>query len=225
MSHYSAKTAGKKSKDALHASHCDASQRETQMNLLLIFVKNPQLGKVKTRLAATVGDQEALRIYLKLLERTRAITLPLAFDKTVCYTPEVLANDLWDNEHYQKVRQSDGDLGERMQQAFKDGFTQGYDRICIIGSDCYELSQQVIEQAFEQLTTHNMVIGPSTDGGYYLLGMNQWYATFFTDKVWSTASVKEETVRDAERMNLRWFELPTLTDVDEEEDLKTMNEA
>lgn len=195
------------------------------MNLLLIFVKNPQLGKVKTRLAATVGNQEALRVYLKLLESTRAITIPLALDKTVYYTPEVLANNIWDDEQYQKTKQSAGDLGERMQQAFAQGFAQGYQRICIIGSDCYELSTAVVEQAFEQLATHDVVIGPSTDGGYYLLGMNQLYTTFFTDKVWSTASVKEDTVRDVERMNLRWFELPTLTDVDEEDDLKTMDEA
>ena len=195
------------------------------MNLLLIFVKNPQLGKVKTRLAATVGNQEALRIYLKLLERTREVTLPLALDKMVCYTPDVLVDDLWNNEHYQKIRQSDGNLGERMHQAFAAGFAQGYQRICIIGSDCYELSTEVIEEAFEQLNAHDVVIGPSTDGGYYLLGMNRLHARFFIDKAWSTASVKEDTVHDAKRMNLRWFELPTLTDVDEEDDLKTMTEA
>ena len=195
------------------------------MNLLLIFVKNPQLGKVKTRLAATIGDQEALRIYLKLLERTREVTLPLAVDKIVCYTPEVLTNDRWDNEHYRKTLQAEGDLGERMYRAFEQGFAQGYQRICIIGSDCYELSTEVIQEAFEQLNAHDVVIGPSTDGGYYLLGMNRLHARFFTDKAWSTARVMEDTVHDAKRMNLRWFELPTHTDVDEEDDLKTMTEA
>jgi rSAM/selenodomain-associated transferase 1 len=194
------------------------------LNLLLIFVKNPQLGKVKTRLSATVGDRQALRIYLKLLERTREVTLPLPFDKTVCYTPEVLVDDLWDNEHYQKTRQSDGDLGERMQQSFAAGFAQGYQRICIIGSDCYELSTAVIEQAFAQLTTHDAVIGPSTDGGYYLLGMNQLHPTLFENKAWSTAEVREATVQDLDRLGLQWFELPTLTDVDEEADLLTMQQ-
>ena len=192
------------------------------MNLLLIFVKNPRLEKVKTRLAATVGNQEALRIYLKLLERTRAVTLPLAVDKMVCYTPKVIDNDLWDNEHYQKVRQSEGDLGERMYQAFEQGFARGYQRICIIGSDCYELTTSVIEQAFAQLAAHDVVIGPSTDGGYYLLGMNRLHPALFTNKAWSTASVKDATVRDLEQRQLRWFELPVLTDVDEEADLRTM---
>ena len=194
------------------------------MNLLLIFVKNPQLGKVKTRLAATVGEQEALRIYLKLLDRTQQVTLPLPFDKTVCYTPEVIIDDFWDSEHYRKTRQSDGDLGERMQHAFAMGFAQGYQRIGIIGSDCYELSTPLIEQAFAQLTTHDAVIGPSTDGGYYLLGMNRLYPALFKDKAWSTASVKENTTRDFNQLGLRWFELPTLTDVDEADDLRTMQQ-
>ncbi len=194
------------------------------MNLLLIFVKNPQLGKVKTRLAATVGDRQALRIYLKLLERTREVTLPLSCHKMVCYTPEVLSDDLWDNEHYQKVQQAAGDLGERMQQAFAGGFAQGYQRISIIGSDCYELSTAVIEQAFAQLVTHDAVVGPSTDGGYYLLGMNRLHPALFSNKAWSTASVKEATVSDLDQLGLRWSELPTLTDVDEEDDLRNMPE-
>ncbi len=195
------------------------------MNLLLIFVKNPQLGKVKTRLAATVGNRQALRIYLKLLERTRAITLPLSYDKMVCYTPEVLTDDRWDNEHYRKILQSNGDLGVRMQHAFEHGFAQGYQRVCIIGSDCYELSTAVIEQAFEQLATHDVVIGPSTDGGYYLLGMNRLYPALFTNKAWSTASISEATIRDLKQLQLRYFELPSLTDVDEEDDLETMIEG
>ena len=187
-------------------------------------MKNPQFGKVKTRLAATVGEQEALRIYLVLLERTRVITLPLSADKMVCYTPDVLADDLWDSKHYQKARQSEGDLGERMQQAFAAGFAQGYQRICIIGSDCYELSTAVIEEAFARLATYDVVIGPSTDGGYYLLGMNRLHPALFSNKVWSTPTVKQATLADAQRLNLRYFELPTLTDVDEEYDLKTIPE-
>ncbi len=194
------------------------------MKLLLIFVKNPQLGKVKTRLAATVGDREALRIYLKLLERTRVVTLPLSSDKMVCYTPEVLSDDRWDHEHYQKVRQLEGDLGERMQYAFEHGFAQGYQRVCIIGSDCYELTTAILKQAFEQLDTYDLVIGPSTDGGYYLLGMNRLYPTLFENKTWSTDTVAAATLQDARSLQLRWFELPTLTDVDEEGDLGTMVE-
>jgi rSAM/selenodomain-associated transferase 1 len=177
---------------------------------------------VKTRLAATVGDRKALRIYLRLLERPRAVTLPLSVDKTVYYTPEILTDDLWDGAHYQKAQQREGDLGERMHEAFRQGFALGYQRICIIGSDCYELSTAIIEQAFAQLASHDVVIGPSTDGGYYLLGMNRLYSTLFTNKAWSTPTVKEATVRDVEALHLRHFTLPTLTDVDDEGDLISM---
>ena len=190
--------------------------------LLLIFVKNPELGQVKTRLAATVGDQRALQIYQQLLERTRVITLPLAGDKMVYYTPEIQQNDLWDERYYHKAQQSEGDLGERMLHAFSEGFTRGYQRICIIGSDCYQLTTEVLQQAFDALTTHDLVIGPSTDGGYYLLGMQQLHAELFRNKHWSTASVSKDTIAEAEQKQLRWHALPTLTDVDEEADLKTM---
>ena len=190
--------------------------------LLLIFVKNPELGKVKTRLAATLGDRQALRTYLKLLERTRLITAPLESDKIVYYSPEIQRDDLWDEEMYQKAQQREGDLGERMLAAFEEGFAQGYQQICIIGSDCYELTTEILRQAFETLSTHDLVIGPSTDGGYYLLGMRQLYPELFRNKHWSTASVSKETLEDADRKQLRWRALPTLSDVDEEDDLKTM---
>ena len=190
--------------------------------LLIIFVKQPQLGKVKTRLAATIGDEQALQIYLKLLKRTQTITMPLNEDKAVYYTPNIQYDDLWEETHYRKARQPDGDLGERMLRAFEESFAQGYQRVCIIGSDCYQLTTEVIEQAFKALSTHDLVIGPSTDGGYYLLGMRQLYPELFRGKHWSTASVGKDTIADAERMQLRWFALPMLSDVDEEDDLRTM---
>lgn len=191
-------------------------------SLLLIFVKNPELGKVKTRLAATIGGQQALDIYIQLLEKTRALTLPLKCDKMVYYASEIQRNDLWDEARYQKARQGEGDLGERMRQAFDEGFAQGYQRICIIGSDCYELTTNILRRAFASLENYDLVIGPSTDGGYYLLGMREPHPELFRDKHWSTPSVSKETLEEAERARLRWYTLPTLTDIDEEQDLKTM---
>ena len=191
-------------------------------SLLLIFVKNPELGKVKTRLAATLGDERALHVYRQLLERTRAVTQPLNVDKTVYYTPAVQHDDEWDPAYYQKALQTDGDLGERMAQAFAAGFAQGYERVCIIGSDCYQLTTDILRQAFDALATHDLVIGSSTDGGYYLLGTRQLHPELFQGKHWSTASVSKDTIATAEQQHLRWYELPTLTDIDEEADLKTM---
>lgn len=190
---------------------------------LIIFVKKPEIGKVKTRLAEGIGDEQALAVYLKLLERTLAITQPLAMDKFVYYSPEIVHDDLWNEDFFYKARQAEGDLGIKMRTAFEERFEVGYQRVCIIGSDCYELSTQIIEQAFSELKQHDTVIGPSTDGGYYLLGMQALQETLFTNKPWSSEQVLEQTVADIKKQQLSCFLLPELTDVDREEDLKTMD--
>ena len=106
--------------------------------LLIIFVKNPQLGKVKTRLAATIGDHRALEVYVKLLKHTVAITRELEVDKVVFYSEFIDKNDLWHNSVFLKQLQSAEDLGLKMMAAFDWGFQSGYQEICIIGSDCLE---------------------------------------------------------------------------------------
>ena len=191
-------------------------------SLLLIFVKNPELGKVKTRLAATIGKRKALRIYLKLLEHTHAITQSLPYDKVVYYSPTIQPDDCWSQGDFQKALQREGDLGERMQDAFRTGFAQGYKKICIIGSDCYELTSEIIQAAYQDLDAHDIVVGPSLDGGYYLLGMKELHPELFQDKHWSTSSVLKDTITDLTQKRLRWTALPELNDVDEEGDLGTM---
>jgi rSAM/selenodomain-associated transferase 1 len=190
---------------------------------LIIFVKKPEIGKVKTRLAESIGDERALAVYKKLLERTLAVTQPLAMDKFVYYSPEIVHDDLWNEDLYFKAQQADGDLGNKMQTAFEERFAVGYRRVCIIGSDCYELSTQIIEQAFAELKQHDTVIGPSTDGGYYLLGMHTLQEALFANKTWSSEHVLAQTVADIKQQQLSCFLLPELTDVDREEDLKTMD--
>lgn len=189
---------------------------------LIIFVKKPEIGRVKTRLAESIGDERALAVYHKLLERTLAVTQPLAMDKFVYYTPEIVHDDLWNDDLYFKALQAEGDLGQKMQTAFEERFEAGYRQVCIIGSDCYQLSSQILEQAFEELSQHDVVIGPSSDGGYYLLGMKKLIPSLFTHKPWSSEKVLEQTVADIKQQQLSCFLLPELTDVDREEDLKTM---
>lgn len=189
---------------------------------LIIFVKKPELGKVKTRLADSIGGEKALKVYYKLLERTYAITQLLKQDKIVYYTPEIVYHDIWEEERYLKALQSEGDLGVRMLQAFKERLESGYKKVCIIGSDCYELTTEIIEQAFVELEQHDVVIGPSTDGGYYLLGMKKLYPDLFRNKNWSTARVLEQTIESIKKEGLSCYILPELTDVDEEKDLETM---
>jgi len=187
--------------------------------LLIIFVKNPELGKAKTRLAATVGEEAALAIYKRLLERTKSITQPLAVDKTVFYDQALGENDLWSAEGFSKDLQSNGDLGEKMLAAVQSAFQQGYERICVIGSDCYDLTTDILNQAFSSLENHDAVIGEAVDGGYYLIGMNRLITEVFQNKKWSTEEVFPSTIQDFKNKGLSYFQLPVLNDVDTEEDL------
>jgi len=192
--------------------------------LLIIFLKNPVLGKVKTRLAATIGADKALEVYQLLLERTQEITEQLPFDKVVYYSDAIMVDDIWHQNLYKKEVQQGNDLGEKMQQAFAQGFAQGYKYICLIGSDCYELSDEVITDALEKLQTVDLVLGPCLDGGYYLIGLKTLHPEFFQNKKWSTDSVLQDTLQDAKNKKITFALLPTLTDVDEEKDLISIDD-
>lgn len=191
-------------------------------DLLLIFVKKPEAGKVKTRLAATIGDQKALEIYQQLLQHTHNITAPLGCNKIVYYAPDIQEADLWSEGGFRKAQQAAGNLGEKMTSAFQDGFLAGYQQICIIGSDCYQLTTAMIEEAFALLRQNDVVIGPSRDGGYYLLGMKQLHKMLFQNKQWSTSSVCHSTISDIKKAGLCYTMLPQLIDIDTSEDLKSM---
>ncbi len=168
-------------------------------NLLLIFTRNPELGKVKTRLAKDVGDTKALAIYKFLLEHTVLVTKDLDATKQVHYSVKIRENDLWDTSIYGKKQQQGSDLGVRMQNAFEQGFKEGYQRIIIIGSDLYDLSQEDLENAFAQLENHDTVIGPALDGGYYLLGLKNLIPEVFSNKVWGTDTVLQSTLTDLQK--------------------------
>lgn len=187
--------------------------------LLIIFYRNPELGKVKTRLAASIGETKALWVYTKLSEHAREITKYLPLTKVVFYTAEVKSGDIWPDELYKKALQAGGDLGERMYNAFSWGFESGYDSICIIGTDCYELTTGIIEDAFSALHTADVVIGPAADGGYYLLGMRTLREDVFRHKQWSTETVFADTIKDLAMDTTSYLQLPMLRDVDTENDL------
>ena len=190
-----------------------------QKKAIILFTKNPELGKVKTRLAKTLGDEKALEIYKKLLLHTQQIVAPVLVDKFVFYSDEIIGNDAWSNEIYRKKLQKGLDLGERMKNAFQELFELNYNSICIIGSDCFELNSEIINSAFQLLKNNDVVIGPTFDGGYYLLAMNQLHSHLFENIVWSTETVFEETVFKIEKNNLSKAILVKLNDVDEEIDV------
>ena len=168
----------------------------TSKKAIIIFVRNPELGKVKTRLAKSVGDESALKIYNFLLQHTVKITEKLNVDKYIYYSENIYRNDMWNPDIFRKKLQTGNDLGERMENAFSEIFGMGYEKVLIVGSDIYELEQKDIENAFESLETSKFVIGPATDGGYYLLGMTQLKPEIFQNKTWGTNSVLEETLND-----------------------------
>ena len=118
---------------------------------LIIFVRNPVLGKVKTRLASTLGDEKALEIYRILLRHTSDVTKDLAVDKFVFYDDHIDQNDIWENDIFEKFLQQGSDLGERMTKAFDYLFKKKYSKVIIIGSDCFELSESILSQAFDAL--------------------------------------------------------------------------
>lgn len=181
------------------------------------------LGQVKTRLAATIGDEKALEIYKLLLNHTHAITADLKCVKNVYYSDSIIPVDIWNKGGFTKRVQSGDDLGERMLNAFESAFNDGHEQVMIIGSDCYQLSTEMILDGFNHLNQHDVVIGPAEDGGYYLLGLNGLIPALFSGKAWSTDSVCNETLADVEKLNLSYKLLPTLNDVDVAEDLKRSN--
>lgn len=195
-----------------------------QKALLMIFVKNPEPGKVKTRLAETAGREKALTIYKKLLTYTQKITELLDIDKQIWYSRYVGDGDEWDPKNYTKKVQQGKDLGERMKHAFEEAFSKGYQRVVIIGSDCAELTAKLIQQAFTSLKDHDVVVGPSFDGGYYLLGMNAFHPGLFDEIEWSTSRVLPQTTEKVKQKKLDLYLLPKLNDVDDEADWDEVKE-
>ena len=191
--------------------------QSTSKNLLLIFTRNPELGKAKTRLAKTVGDETALEIYKFLLKRTRDVSAKVSSDKAVYYSVHIRENDIWDATVFQKYQQVGEDLGIRMLHAFKNGFEAGYEKVMIIGSDLYDLSAKNIENAFTALDENEVVLGPALDGGYYLLGMNSLHAAVFKNKEWGTASVRKDTLDDLKDKKVKL--LAVKNDIDVYEDI------
>ncbi|NUO03602.1 MAG: TIGR04282 family arsenosugar biosynthesis glycosyltransferase [Saprospiraceae bacterium] len=184
---------------------------------LLLFVRNPEKGKVKTRLAKELGDDKALEIYLELLNLTRAVAMAIPAERLLFYSNFIPQSDDWPESLFQKHLQSGGDLGARMEAAFHQAL-ETHPKAVIIGSDCPELRPEIIEQAFTQLDDCDAVFGPANDGGYYLLGLKSVIPGIFRDMVWSTKSVLSETLDRLKAAGKTYAFLPELSDVDHVED-------
>lgn len=192
-------------------------------NALIIFVKNPIPGKVKTRLARTIGNENAAKVYEQLLAHTLAVTRHLLADKYVFYEDYVPEQDLWSTGGYFKLLQIGKDLGERLQHAFKTVFKRNYRKVIVIGSDCAQLTTKHIQEAFKSLNQHQSVIGPAKDGGYYLLGTTAFHAGLFQQIDWSSSKVLAQTITRINSLAIDYHLLEILSDVDDVNDLSTMN--
>jgi len=186
-------------------------------NLLIIFAKKPELGTVKTRLAKSIGDENALKVYLKLLEHTHRVADKVNASKKV-YFNKISQIDLLDYYKFQKEVQVGNDLGEKMRNAFLENFE--FEKIVLIGSDCYDINEDIIEDAFLALEDNDCVVGPAKDGGYYLIGSRgERLLPVFRDKEWSTENVLLDTILDLKKHDLSYHLLEELSDIDVEADL------
>ena len=187
-------------------------------NLLIIFTRNPVLGKVKTRLAKTVGDKTALDIYTFLLKKTKEITLDSPCDKVVYYSEKIIKNDIWNCNSFRKEVQFGEDLGAKMKNSFYDAFENNYRKVVLIGSDIYDLESYHINEASKKLETNDVVMGPALDGGYYLIGLKKMHPKIFDNKKWGSSTVRKDTLKNLEKVDVHL--LPILNDVDVIEDIE-----
>ena len=188
---------------------------------ILMFLKAPERGKVKTRLAAGIGVDAALEVYRRLVKRQLA-AVPEGWPVEIQFTPvnAELEMRTWLGEAAGRTfkPQCEGGLGERLEHAVKEAFRAGAQGVLLIGGDCAELGAAEFEEAALALRTHDAVIGPSRDGGYYLLGLADARCEVFTAISWSTGVVAEQTRERLRSAQMRWTELTLLRDVDTKED-------
>ncbi len=186
---------------------------------LIVFVKNIVLGRVKSRLAKSVGDVTAFEVYKHLVKITENETGKLDDIEVIVYFSDQVIASKWPNSR--KFVQDGADLGERLMNAVSQTFKDGFDQVICIGSDLPDLSSTIILKGFESLNGSDVVIGPAEDGGYYLIGMNEFIPELFENKNWSSETLLDETISELNSKHKRVEFLSSLNDIDTLEDLKT----
>ncbi len=182
---------------------------------LVVFLKAPRPGAVKTRLAEALGPDAACAAYRRLVEALLANLAPLPRAE-LCFAPVEAAAEIkpWLRPGWLAVPQVGGDLGERLHAAFAEHFDTDALHVVIIGSDCPDVTAQDIEEAWLALEAHDVVLGPALDGGYWLIGLRAPQPALFTGIPWSTDRVFGETMCRARETGLRVALLRELSDVD-----------
>lgn len=191
---------------------------QKQDRALIIFTKNPALGKVKTRLAKTMGDEAALAAYLEMVAHVRTVAAEVDAHRAVFYTDFIDESDEWQRPTFSKYLQSPGDLGHRMASAIQTMLDAGYTKVALVGSDFLDLQVQHLSRALRMLEHHDAVLGPANDGGYYLIGMRRMEPSIFSGMDWSTDRVFSQTKAAIEALGWSLHTLPVVHDIDEEAD-------
>ena len=209
-------------------SHDCAKFVSAPRELLAVFARAPELGRVKTRLCPPLTADEALALHRALvgdtLERFGKIQR-VSMDRLLLLSePLRRADDLDIPRSWMVVIQSSGDLGVRLASLFDLNLRRGVQRVVVLGSDSPTLPVEVIEEAFHRLEKVDVVLGPAEDGGYYLVGCRRFVPQMFRDIAWGTQNVLEATKRALEESGCTFKLLVPWYDVDRSEDLSKLRE-
>lgn len=192
-------------------------------NLLMVFLKAPRPGCVKTRIAKTLGGENASIIYRALVEDLLTnLATGQDFEILIMFWPPESYSEIsqWLQAKFKLEVQIEGDLGARMLDAFTKAFNKDYKNVILIGSDLPYLTHDFIREAFNALQAVDLILGPSADGGYYLIGLKKPDPALFEKISWSTSLVLKQTVNRAEKAGISCKLLQELRDIDNYEDLK-----
>jgi len=192
------------------------------MSAILLFLKAPRRGHVKTRLAHHVGSKRALEVYRALVARQWS-ALPASKLIEVHYTPHDAGFEMqkWLGGDHAYFPQSEGELGARLEHSVECAFQRGAQSVACIGGDCPLLEERHFNEAEQLLDSgHDVVFGPSEDGGYYLIALRRPLPELFRDVPWSTRNTLQASLDRAAELGLKIGLLETLYDIDEVSELE-----
>jgi uncharacterized protein len=193
-------------------------------NGIIVFGRYPRVGSVKTRLGKSIGFEKAAAIYKKLLRHSlnavKGVGASVHRYLYVADGGDVLAMKKWTKDSFSCFAQCSGDLGKRIKKAINSVIRNGASKVIVVGSDTPDISSSLLKEAIDNLDNHDLVIGPSRDGGYYLIGLKKAQDHLFEGIDWSTKSVFSQTLSKAKNKVLSVYKMRELPDIDTEFDLK-----
>ena len=191
---------------------------------ILFFVKYPEKGKVKSRLSKKLNQNFTVDLYKMFVEDLLITLNKTEYNKIVCYYPETYIEKFknWLGKNYNFYPQHGKNLGQRMKSCFEFAFNKDFEKVIVIGSDSPDLSHNIFKKAFSSLNENDSVIGPTYDGGYYLLGFkkNRYSPNVFEKINWGTKTVFKETMNKLKNEYLKTEVMSYWRDIDTLDDLK-----